>query len=35
MPLIRYLTAEYVPGVPDWAKGTELYFEPRRRRSGK
>lgn len=28
VPLIRYLTAEYVPEIPDWAKETNLYFDP-------
>lgn len=31
IPLVTYLTARYVPDIPPWAKGTELYFEPRTR----
>ena len=28
IPLIRYLTAEYVPEVPAWARGTSAAFDP-------
>jgi len=30
VPLIRYLTAEYVPEIPKWASNTPLYFEPQK-----
>lgn len=28
IPLLHFLTAEHVPSIPDWAIGTELYYDP-------
>jgi len=33
IPLIRALRPQAIAQVPDWAKGTDLYFEPRRKKT--